>query len=271
MPARIAVLMACHNRREGTLSSLRALREAVSTASVTVFLVDDGSTDGTSEAVLAEFPEVVIQRGDGNLYWAASMALAERIAMREPPDFLLWLNDDTILDPGAVDRMLDLSAVHPGAIIVGATRDPRDGLVTYGGRLRIDRHPQRFRLLPGSAEVQIADNFNGNCVLIPAAARLLIGPIDGHFSHAFADDDYGQRAKTLRVGILVAPGTIGTCAQNVASLPPSGFAARWRHYEGAKGLPWRAQFRYLKRHGDATWPVWFAGSFAKRMAGWHSR
>ena len=69
-------------------------------------------------------------------YWAAGMAVAEQTAVRGNPGFLLWLNDDTILDQDALSRLLATADLHPGAIVVGATRDPLSGDLTYGGRLQ---------------------------------------------------------------------------------------------------------------------------------------
>ena len=267
----VAVLMACYNRKQKTLEAFNALTEALTGATFTVYLVDDGSTDGTSEAVTSAFPDTVVIRGDGNLFWAASMCLAERRAMRSHFDYLLWLNDDTHLRPNAIDEMLELSRQQPKAIIVGATVDPASGQTTYGGRMRVDSHPQRFSLVAVSDSVQVVNNFNGNCVLIPASIRQLLGPIDGSFPHAFADDDYGQRAMTRGVAMLQAPSFVGYCATNPPRPAPAGFVQRWRHYESPKVLPWRAQYQYMRRHGDATWPVWFAASVVRRMAGQKSK
>jgi GT2 family glycosyltransferase len=267
MKPHIAVLMACYNRREKTLEALRALLSSVTEATFTVYLVDDGSTDGTADAVTSEFPDTVVIRGDGNLFWAASMCLAERHAMKSHVDYLLWLNDDTMLLPAAIDRMLELGVISPDVIIVGATVDPDSGKETYGGRMRVDSHPQRFSIVAISDSVQEVQNFNGNCVLIPASVRQLLGPIDGSFPHAFADDDYGHRAMTSGVTILQAPSFVGYCSSNPSGPIPDGFIERWRHYESPKGRPWRAQLRYLHRHGNAAWPVYFFGGFAKRMGG----
>ncbi len=63
----IAVLLTCHNRRAETLRCLEALLAQDAGASLRVFLVDDGSTDGTGEAVRVSFPQVNVVQGDGSL------------------------------------------------------------------------------------------------------------------------------------------------------------------------------------------------------------
>ena len=234
----VAVVMTCHNRREATSACLRALREQLADGvRLSLFVTDDGSTDETSEAILALWPEATILVGSGSLYWAAGMALAEQSAVASDPDFLLWLNDDTNLKSGALQELLNLSAELPGSIIVGAAEDPDTGELTYGGRLRIDYHPQRFRRLPVSPAPQWADTFHGNVVLVPMAVRRRVGPIDGSFPHAYADDDYGLRATALGVPVFQAPGTVATCRRDEVAAQPTNAssAVRWRQAPGTEG------------------------------------
>ncbi|MEI2643023.1 MAG: glycosyltransferase family 2 protein [Candidatus Nanopelagicales bacterium] len=256
---RIAVVMTCHNRRGTTVRCLQALKgQHLDSTALTLFLTDDGSTDGTGAAVKGLWPSATILTGTGELYWAAGMALAETAALSTRPDYLLWLNDDTVLLPEAVQSLLSLSSRIPDAIIVGACSDPETGCLTYGGRLRVDYHPQRFKPLPLSEVPQSADSFHGNVVLIPIEVHDRVGNIDGEFPHAYADDDYGLRAKRVGVRILQAPGLAAHCSRHEERPPEARtLRERWRHLQSPKGLPWRAQVRYLRRHGDWRWPVIF--------------
>lgn len=262
--------MTCHNRRETTLASLRAMSvQGGGEWRLDLFLTDDGCTDGTANAVRDLWPGATIVAGDGHLYWASGMALAERAAMAKKPDYLLWLNDDTFPDPTALAVMLRVSQENPNSIVVAATRDPDTGDPTYGARRRTSSwHPQRIVPLPISDEVQRADTFHGNLVLVPMAAREQVGPIDGRFPHAYADDDYGLRATALGFPILQAPGSVATCPSN----PPKprftgGPLAKWRQLQAPTAMPWRGQVRYLRRHGDWRWPVLLVGGQARRVFG----
>jgi GT2 family glycosyltransferase len=261
--------MTCHNRRDSTAGCLAVLKaQANHELAIEPFVTDDGSTDGTADAIRRVWQDATIIQGTGTLFWAAGMALAERTAVRTQPDFLLWLNDDVILDPDAVVRLTTTSSQYPGAIIVGATIDPMTGDRTYGGRLRPGWHPQRLTPLPLSDRPQRADTFNGNVVLVPWQVRQRVGPIDGGFPHAYADDDYGLRATAMGVPIIQAPGALGRCRRD----SPRDVAAirvtdRWASLQAPGGLPWRAQARYLKRHGDWRWPLILLAGQARRVAG----
>ena len=63
--ANLAVIMTCYNRRNTTLACLNALYQQKNHCDI--YLTDDGSSDGTTEAVKAEYPEVQILQGNGNL------------------------------------------------------------------------------------------------------------------------------------------------------------------------------------------------------------
>ncbi len=265
---RVAVVMTCHNRRDTTIRCLKALLSQKPGANVALFVTDDGSTDGTPDAIKSVMPNASVLSGTGHLYWAAGMALAEGAAVADRPDYLLWLNDDTVLKPDALKGLLALSDQAPGAIIVGACEDPETGSPTYGGRIRIDFHPQRLRRLGVSTKPQRADTFHGNVVLIPMAVRRRVGPIDGAFPHAYADDDYGLRATALGIPILQAPGVAASCRIEDATWPMSDtLRTRWNWLGSPKGLPWRAQVRYLRRHGDWRWPLLLVAGQAKRLTG----
>ncbi len=71
-----------------------------------MYLVDDGSGDGTTPAVHAEFPEVRVIAGTGHLYWSGGMRVAQQAAVLSDPDYLLWLNDDVELEPEALATLL---------------------------------------------------------------------------------------------------------------------------------------------------------------------
>ena len=61
----IAVLMTCYNRRETTLECLESLFKAQvpKETTLSIYLVDDGSTDGTGDSVRERYPAVKVLNG----------------------------------------------------------------------------------------------------------------------------------------------------------------------------------------------------------------
>jgi GT2 family glycosyltransferase len=202
-----AVLLTCHNRKDKTLACLTALYQCIVPENYTfeVFLVDDGSTDGTSEAIKQQFPLVNLIQGDGNLYWNRGMHLAWETASKAKDfDYYLWLNDDTFLTKEAFHTLF--SQTFDNAIICGTTQSILTQEITYGG---FRRNPDRLIVPNGS--FQDSDYCNGNCVLIPRAVFQILGNLDPVFHHAVGDFDYSLRGKKIGINILIAPSSIGFC------------------------------------------------------------
>jgi GT2 family glycosyltransferase len=209
----IAVLLTCHNRREKTLSCLAALYACVLPEGYgfDVFLVDDGCTDGTADAVKAQFSQVKIIQGDGNLFWNRGMRLAwETAAAAKDYDYFLWLNDDTILFADAIKELLESAEKTVNQnIIVGTTCSSEDKkTVTYGGRTK------KAGLIKPEGTLQRCEFFNGNIVLIPRFVFQKAGMNDRIFHHALGDFDYGLRATKKGIEILVAPSISGECNEH---------------------------------------------------------
>jgi len=266
----IVVIIACHNRKALTSKCVQALINQENGSDVSfgldLILVDDGSTDGTADLVKQLLPRAKIICGDGSFFWAKSMAVAEKAALKMSFSHLIWLNDDNILDSDAFARLIRISRENPLAIIVGATRDPVSGALTYGGLNKMGYHPQRFKQVPKSPDLQQVDTFNGNLVFIPRKVHDRVGLIDGDFSHSYADIDYGLRARLIGIPILQAPGTFGRCARSKSTDETRfNIYKRWKFLESPKGLPFRCQRRFLKKHGGKLWLLFLLGGYLKRL------
>ena len=222
---RIAVLMTCHNRRETTLACLRRLFAARQGARLDVYLVDDGSTDGTGEAVWAAFPRVTVVAGDGTLYWARGMETAWRAAGAGYARYL-WLNDDAMLDAGALEAALE--ADDGRSLVVGTLVDAA-GRPTYG--------------------LNVNGWVNGNFVLVPHAVFRRIGMICGRYAHAWADGDYALHVR--RAGFaVVGCGVVGTTEWHPLrpDLRALSLRERWRSLFDPKGWNLHDLWLYRRRN-----------------------
>lgn len=276
---RLAALLTCHNRREKTIACLTALHACPlpSGLRLTTFVVDDGSSDGTAEAITSQFPDVKVLRGDGSLFWNGGMRKAFAAAMEEGFDDYLWLNDDTLLDTEALQRLYDCrtdleAGGEVSPLVVGATRDPVSGLLSYGGLIARDAaSPNHLVVLPVGNAAQRCKSLNGNCVLVPEAAALALGNLDPNFVHAIGDWDYGMRANAAGFHVWMAPGFIGTCERNPPTKMPPALArsirARLRHVCGPKQVPPRAWYTYVRRNYGRTWPIEFVKPYASAVLG----
>ncbi len=111
---RVAVVMITWNRREEVLRSLghvTALPERPR-----IVLVDNGSTDGTAEAVAGHFPEVTVVQAGRNLGAAARTLGVQRVST----PYVAFCDDDTWWEPGNLRRAADLFDRHPRLAVLNA-------------------------------------------------------------------------------------------------------------------------------------------------------
>ncbi|MGV0107901.1 Glycosyltransferase [Nostoc sp. DSM 114160] len=274
--ANIAVIMTCYNRRNITLACLNALYQQKNCCDV--YLTDDGSSDGTTEAVKAEYPEVQILLGNGNLFWVGGMHLAFSEAIKYQYDYYLWLNDDTFLEANAVSKLLQVhqnltELGYRDSIVVGSTKDSITGKATYGGAVKSKKwYSNKFEFLEPSSVIQQCDAMYGNCVLIPKSVAAKVGNIDTAFVHSLGDLDYALRARKLGCKIWVAPGYIGTCTKN--SIRNSwadtnlNLLERLKKVLQIKAFPLKSWTIFCSRHSGPFWILYWFLPYIRAIIGY---
>src|ERR1700759_4905951 len=106
---KIAVLLACFNRKQKTLAFFDSLvnQHSFEKLSVDIFLLDDGSTDGTADAVKEKYPFVNVLTGTGNLFWAGGMRTIWKYAIAQKDyDLFCLFNDDVALFDNAFESLV---------------------------------------------------------------------------------------------------------------------------------------------------------------------
>lgn len=209
MKKTLAVLLTVYNRKSTTLQCLNRLyqQHIPDDIQMEVWLTDDGCTDGTPEAVKQSYADVHIIKGDGNLFWNRGMHAAwEAAEVHHAYDYFLWLNDDTILKPNAIEHLLKTSKEKGDkCIIVGYTTNSAGDKITYGGR------DANLSLITQINGITPCATFNGNIVLFPKYVHRIVGKNDPFFNHGMGDTDYGLRARKMGIASYVAPQVAGKC------------------------------------------------------------
>ena len=209
----VAAVVLSWNRRDDTLACLRSL-SAVTEPELLTILVDNGSEDGTEEAVRAEFPAVAVVQTGANLGYAAGNNAGLRLALERGASHVLVLNNDVEVEPGAIGALVAEAGRRPdaGALcskilfaeppdliwFAGATFDPRSG---YNGRQRGYREHDG----PRFEAVTETDRACGAAMLVPRAVLEQVGLFDAELFLYAEDTDWSLRARAAGFRHYVVP------------------------------------------------------------------
>ena len=251
-----AILLTCHNRINKTINCVKGLIEGNETPMEFV-IVDDGSTDGTVQALVSLNDEIdhrkasiSILNGDGSLFYSGGMRKAMEYAQREiSADYFLLINDDVSFDEKVIDNIIEQKRGLADIVFVGATRNS-EGKCSYGG-IKYNRGIHYSTVSPSSPD-RSCDTFNANFVFIPKEIFVKVPIMDSHYKHSLGDFDYGLSIKKCGYRIEVLEQYVGVCENNSSAgtwLDTSlSRRERIKKKESVKGAPAGQWFYYLKKN-----------------------
>jgi GT2 family glycosyltransferase len=178
---------------------------------IDIIVVDNASADHYPARVAVQFPRTLVIRNEENRgFSAANNQALEQSRGR----YILVLNDDAILAPGSLKRMVDALAADPLAGAAGPKLVNPDGSIQRGQthrrfpRLRaqvstllgltpwLERHAWTRELFTHARDPEAAgqtDHLSGACLLLSRAALDAVGRFDERFSFYFEDTDLCYR------------------------------------------------------------------------------
>lgn len=226
----IATLLTVFNRREKTLACLQHLFDALEaynqtakrdTITLTVFLTDDGCTDGTAEAIRKTFAEkeIHILQGTGSLFWAGGMRMAWQAAIDSGMkwDYYLLLNDDTQIFSNVFEELQEaedwgFKQTGKHGLSSGITCQPDNKLkTTYGGFIFEGKAKGVHVLAQPTGKPQSVDMTHANILLVHHDVVNVQGIFHKGYIHGAADEDYSMTARRNHFPITVTSHICGEC------------------------------------------------------------
>ncbi len=197
----VYIIIPVFNRWAYTQACLRSL-SAQTYQNFTAVVVDHGSTDGTSDHIAHEFPEVKVLKGDDSMWWTAATNLGITYALGQTDArFILTLNNDTLADPEYLFHLVESAERAPKNALIGSSAIDADSKehIYRGERLKWAAESTSFLKdttseRPENGLLQVS-HFPGRGLLIPVAVFKTIGLFDEkYFPHYMADYDFTLRA-----------------------------------------------------------------------------
>lgn len=268
---RIAILFTCFNRKEKSLSALKLVFEAYDLVkkdlNITIYLTDDGSTDGTGDAVRKNFPKVKVLQGTGELYWAGGMRNSWKAAIKGDYDAYLLMNDDTEPYPSLFTELLQthsycLDKNGVGGVYVGSTLDKVTNRLSYGGSVFTNRFLAKYKkVIPNGVSPQECELGNANILLTHKDAVIKIGILSEGYIHGMADFDYTLKAVKKKVPVYITPNFLGNCTNDhsdtFARFSKLSLKERKNMLLNPVGLDFKSHLQYMKSHFPYRLPIFF--------------
>jgi len=194
MKHQVAIIILNWNGKADTLECLGSVYQ-LNYPNFEVIVVDNGSTDGSSEAIREAFPEVTLIENGANLGYAGGNNVGIQYAYENGADYFWLLNNDTTVDPLCLKELVKCSSINNNLGILSPmifyydepTRIQFAGgqILWDTGRCRLLNDPERFMNL------NIEDQFISGCaMLIKRKLIESIGYLDELFLAYYEDTDY---------------------------------------------------------------------------------
>ena len=185
-------------------------------------IVDSNSTDGTREELVQRFPEVTLICVSDREYWTGATNAGVRTALRDGCEYILTINDDSVVEQNHVERMLEIAQRHQALILgncINYLNNPNLiwslGTSNQWGTanfLSLNYHDTDLEALSRdvrNSEIIQVDALAGNGVLISRQVFTQIGLYNEKFlPHYHADSEMTMRAHSRGIKVFVSPAII---------------------------------------------------------------
>jgi GT2 family glycosyltransferase len=233
--------------------------------SVSLMVVDNGSTDGSAASLAAAFPAVEVLALPENLRFAGGNNAGLRRALAAGADAVLLLNNDTEADPGLLEHLILALEQHPGAgaaapLIYFAAPSAR---IWYGGgrctvALGLAAHRALRALDRGQFRaVETTGYLTGCCLIATREAWEKVGLLDDRYFIYSEDADWSLRARHAGYRLLFVP-TARLWHRVSAS---AGEGGPWKIYQRL-----RANLTLFSRHAHGLARLTWLPSFLAQQA-----
>ena len=243
--ARASIIIPVHNQLDFTRRCLHSLTNCGDITPFEIIVVDDASTDGTAEA-LAGIEGLRTLRNIGNLGFIDSSNAGAALANGE---FLVFLNNDTVVQPGWLDALLGTFEAHPDTGIAGSQLVYPDGrLQEAGGIVFADGSAANYGRNEDPADprygfVRQADYCSGAAIAVRRELFAQLQGFDTHFRPAyFEDTDLAMRVRQHGLKVRYQPASVVVHFEGVTA------GTDVRH--GVKAWQVRNQQRFSERWGE---------------------
>ncbi len=199
------------NRRADTLECLASLLRQTHIRQH-VIVLDNASTDGSPEAVRAQFPNVELVGLTDNQGYAGNNNVGIKLALERGADWVFVLNEDTVLDPGCLASLVAQGEADSKVGIVGPLvyhYDDKGVIQSAGGEM--SKHLESWHRGQNQkdagqfAQPLQSDWISGCAILVRRSVIEHVGMLDARFFYYWEEVEWCLRARKAGWRIMLAP------------------------------------------------------------------
>tara|TARA_B100000212_G_C27382579_1_gene537753 strand:- start:61 stop:909 length:849 start_codon:yes stop_codon:yes gene_type:complete len=208
----INIVIPVFNRLSDTKTILDNIRDQITNNKLVIYIVNDISTDGTSEW-LKEQKDINVLNGNGFLYWAGAVNLAlNHISKKcDNNEWILLLNNDVTIKPNYIENLLKIGIeFYPSAVGSIVKNNQTNKLVSIGPKifkegLVVDDLINLDFKKENQKVIKDVDALSGRGALFPIQSILDSGGLRPLFMpHYFADYDLSIRIKKKGYRLIIS-------------------------------------------------------------------
>ncbi|HQT91544.1 MAG TPA: glycosyltransferase family 2 protein [Candidatus Kryptobacter bacterium] len=208
----LSIILVNYKQAEQTIECVRSLEKS-SFHDFRTIIVDNESTPESASKLRSYCPNAVVLPCGSNLGFAGGNNVGIRYAVESGSDFILLLNNDTIVHENLLATLVDTIQSRETIGVVGAKiyyEDRRDLLWFAGGHLSIDKALATHRGIQkednGAFDtLQETDFVTGCCLMTKREVIEHIGMLDTGFFLYYEDSDFCTRAKDAGYSVIYQP------------------------------------------------------------------
>lgn len=216
----VSIVIPVYNHLDATLVCLRSLAQTTNATAHEIIVVDDCSSDETA-AVLPVIAGLRYQRNARNLGFIGACNAG---AANARGDYVVFLNNDTAVQDGWLDALIDTFGEHRDVGLVGAKLVYPDGrLQEAGGIVFSDGSGWNYGRFDDPAKpeynfVREVDYCSGAAIALPTTLFRRFGGFDAHYAPAYYEDtDLAMKVRQAGLRVLYQPASVVVHFEGISS------------------------------------------------------
>lgn len=211
----VAIIVLNWNGYRHSKECLQTL-EGLSYPNYHIVLVDNASEDHSGERLKKEFPDITLIQNDSNLGFTGGNNAGISYALEHGFDYVLMLNNDTVVSPDFLDNLIADAKKHPQVGIIQPLillMEDQSKIWSAGGKMKewqgaAKTIGDRMSLEGFELENSELEWVTGCCMLIPSPVIRKVGSLQNSFFAYFEDVDWSLRMRATGYKLYLSPKSI---------------------------------------------------------------